>query len=159
MENDKYSLNEIIKFALEIEKEGILFYQKMSDKTRVKDLKDLYLKLRDDETAHKKAFEDILDTLPKQEEYLYNLENEHVRYLHAIIENTIFEEDKINELVNLLIDDTNVIEYAISKEQDSIDFYNHMKELATKEKFDVINRIIKEEEDHLKKLTDYSEKL
>jgi rubrerythrin len=159
MKDDKYSINEIIRFAIEIENEGILFYQKMSGKTKVKDLNNLYLQLKNDEQSHKNTFEGFLESLPKQEEYLYTLDNENIRYLHAIIENTIFEEDKINELVSLLVDDINVLEYAISKEQDSIDFYTNMKKLTAEDKAGIIDKIIKEEEDHLKMLTEFSEKL
>ena len=52
---DKYSLQEIVKFAIEIEKEGILFYNKISKKTKNQGLKNIFLKLEIDEKKHQKS--------------------------------------------------------------------------------------------------------
>jgi rubrerythrin len=159
MQDEKYSINEIIGFAIQIEKEGIFFYQKVSDKTKSKILKDLYTLLKEDELAHKKQFETFLNNLSKPEDYSYNLENEDIRYLHTVIENIIFNDEQIDELVNLLTDEVSVLEYAICKEEDSIDFYRRMKLLLSKDESDMIDKIIKIEEKHLKILTEHKENI
>ena len=87
---EKYSLQEIVKFSIEIEKEGILFYNKISKKTKNQGLKNIFQKLENDEKKHQKKFEEILEFLgPDKNEYSYHLENEYVSYLHAIIEKPI----------------------------------------------------------------------
>jgi len=155
MKDEKYSLNDVVNFAIKIENEGIFFYQKISEKTKIKSLKDLFIKLKNDEEEHKKTFEKFLYSLPKQEEFLYNQENQNIRYLHAIIENLIFNEEQLHELINLLIDELSVIEYAMSKEQDSIEFYKNMKALINEKNHPLIEKLIMEEEKHLKILEDF----
>jgi rubrerythrin len=159
MQDEKYSINDIIGFAIQIEKEGIFFYQKISGKTKSNILKDLYILLKEDEIAHEKQFELFLKNLKRPEEFSYNLENEDIRYLHTMIENIIFNEEQIDELVSLLRDEVSVLEYAICKEEDSIDFYSRMKLLLIKDDQAMIDKIIKEEEKHLKILTDHKENI
>ena len=81
---EKYSLQEIVIFAIEIEKEGIVFYNKMSKKTSSQKLKKVFQKLESEEKEHQKKFESILKLLgPDKNEYLYHSENVYVGYLHA----------------------------------------------------------------------------
>ena len=150
---EKYSLQEIVKFAIEIEKEGILFYNKISQKTDNQGLKNTFLKLENDEKKHQKKFEEILDTLGSDEnEYVYHLENEYVAYLHAIIEKSVFNSEEIDQLIKKFQNDTDAINYAISKEEDSIKFYENMKELTPKGNIPTINVIISEENLHIRDL-------
>jgi rubrerythrin len=159
MQDEKYSINEIIGFAIQIEKEGIFFYNKISVKTKSNILKDLYTLLKEDEIAHKKQFELFLKNSAKTEEFAYSMENEHIRYLHSMIENIIFNEEQIDELVSLLRDEVSVLEYAICKEEDSIDFYKRMKLLLSMEEAPMIDKIINEEEKHLNVLTGHKENI
>ena len=150
---DKYSLQEIVNFAIEIEKEGILFYSKISKKTENQGLKNIFLKLENDEKKHQKKFEEILELLgPDKNEYLYHLENEYVAYLHSIIEKNVFDSEKTDQLINNFKNDIDAINYAISKEEDSIKFYENMKELTPKGNIPTINVIISEENLHIRDL-------
>ena len=150
---DKYSLQEIVKFAIEIEKEGILFYNKISKKTKNQGLKNIFLKLEIDEKKHQKRFEEILEQLgPDKNEYLYHQENEYVAYLHSLIEKSVFDSKQIDQLIKDFKNDIDAINYAISKEEDSIKFYENMKELTPRGNIPTINVIISEENLHIRAL-------
>lgn len=150
---EKYSLQEIVKFSIEIEKEGILFYNKISKKTKNQGLKNIFQKLENDEKKHQKKFEEILEFLgPDKNEYSYHLENEYVSYLHAIIEKSVFDSKQIDQLINEFKNDIDAINYAIGKEEDSIKFYENMKELTPKGNIPAINVIISEENLHIRDL-------
>lgn len=151
----KYSIDEIVKFAIEIEKEGALFYRIMAAKTGDAELKKLCLQMGDEEVGHQHVYEKLLDSLgPDENEYLYGLENEYIAYLHSFIEKRVFDKDKLEGVVDNLIDNNGFFDYAIKKEKDSIEFYNNMKELVSGDS-SVINTIIKEEEKHIAKLESF----
>ncbi len=155
---EKYSIQEIVKFAIEIEKEGILFYNKMSKKIKNPGLNKIFQKLENDETKHQKKFEDILETLgPDENEYLFHLENEYVSYLHSFIEKTVFDKNKTEKIVENIKSDLDAINYAIEKEEDSIKFYENMKELTPKGNIPAINVIISEENLHIRELLEIKE--
>lgn len=151
----KYSIDEVLKFAIEIEKEGELFYRVMASKTSNKDMKKLCLKLSDDERKHMEIYENMLEILgPDPNEYIYGMENEYIAYLHAFIEKTVFNDEKINGVIESFNDENTFLKYAIEKEKDSIDYYMNMKNLLT-ESSPVIDKVIKEEESHIEVLKSY----
>ncbi len=150
---EKYSLQEIVIFAIEIEKEGIIFYNKMSKKTANQKLKKVFQKLEGDEKIHQKKFENILNLLgPDKNEYLYHSENVYLGYLHAIIEKNVFDKSKVNQIIEKMNNDIDAINYAIVKEEDSIKFYENMKELTPKGNIPTIDIIISEEQLHIRNL-------
>lgn len=151
----KYSIDEVVKFAVEIEKEGALFYRMMAEKTGDKEIKELCLQMAKEEDGHQHVYEDLLDSLgPDQNEFLYGLENEYIAYLHSFIEKSVFDRDHLDEFVKKLIDENGFFDYAIGKEKDSIEFYQNMKELVSGDS-SVIDRIIKEEELHIERLQSF----
>lgn len=150
---EKYSLQEIVIFAIEIEKEGIIFYNKMSKKTTNLKLKKVFQKLESEEKEHQKKFERILSLLgPDKNEYLYHSENVYLGYLHAIIEKKIFDKGKIDMIITEMNNDIEAINYAIVKEEDSIKFYENMRELTPKGDIPTIDIIISEEQLHIRNL-------
>lgn len=150
---EKYSLQEIVIFAIEIEKEGIIFYDKMSKKTSNIKLKKVFQKLESEEKEHQKKFERILKSLgPDKNEYFFHSENVYLGYLHAIIEKNIFDKSKIDQIINEMKSDIEAINHAIVKEEDSIKFYENMKELTPKKNIPTIDIIISEEQLHISKL-------
>ncbi len=156
----EYSITEILRFAVEIEKEGEIFYDKMADKTASDSLKKLYLKLKADESSHKKTFENLLDnTGPDKNEYAYHLENEYIAYLHSIIENTVFHQKDIDKLSGSLNDDLSVLNYAIDRENDSINYYNNLKNIIPDKHISIIDEVIDEEKNHARNLTDAKKNL
>jgi len=154
-----FSINEVVRFAIEIEKEGILFYDLMASKTKNDDSKEIFKKLSDDEKLHQAIFETLLSSLPENEK-LANLENEYVAYLKAMIESSVFDKNEVAKIVESFSTDLEAIDYAIGKEKDSIVFYLNLLKLTPKETdIETIEKIIKEEQTHVLKLLDQKEKI
>jgi len=150
---EKYSLKEIIKFAVEIEKEGILFYDGMFKKTDIEKNKKIFAKLRDDEKIHQKKFENILDALGEDEnKFLYHEENEYIAYLHGFIEKSVFNKENTKSILADIKTDKEVIDYALGKEEDSIKFYENMKKITSFKNAPIIDIIISEENLHIAQL-------
>lgn len=150
---DKYSLREIINFAIEIEKEGIVFYEKMAKKTLNVSLKILYTELKNEEQRHKLTFEDLIDSIgPDDNKYIYHSENLYISYLHSFIEDVIFDKKKTKTLTDELKNDMDAVKYAIKMEEDSIKFYENMKELTPKANGPIIDIIISQENLHITRL-------
>lgn len=151
--SNEYSLKEIIRFAIEIEKEGSLFYQKIADKIRDINLKNIFLNLKTEENFHKQKFEEMLRNLGEDDnEYLYNLDNEYILYLKSFIENAIFNKKDIDILITTLNTTEAIINYAVDRENDSINFYNNMKKVVKSEYHITLDKIIGEEYLHKEKL-------
>jgi len=154
----KYSINEVVRFAIEIEKEGIVFYEKMAEKTDQKEVKELYISLGNEEKIHQVIFESLLQSLPANEETL-GMENEYTAYLKSVIENTLFDKKSITEKAADLNSDSDVVDFAIGKEKESIEYYKNMKQLVAEKNHEDINKIIEEEKMHVLKLIDIKEKI
>lgn len=158
--SDKYSISEIVKFAIEIEKEGYLFYQDMVNKTENDELKSLFDFLKTEEKKHQEKFENLLDFLgADKNEYLFHSENEYIAYIHSYIEDVIFNKSKAKKMLDELKNDKDAVDYAIKKEEESIKYYENMKELTSKENVVMIDMIISEEKLHINKLMDIKIKL
>jgi rubrerythrin len=150
---ENYSINEIVRFAIEIEKEGEYFYDSMYGKTDNQKLQKLFISLRDDETEHKKIFMKILDSIEKDpNEYQYVLNTEYAGYFNNIIKNTVFNTQNIDNLTKNLNTEIKVLDYAIQKENNSIEYYNKLKNISGKNNNKIIDKIIKEEKKHADKL-------
>ncbi len=154
----KYSINEVIRFAVEIEKEGQFFYCKLAEKASEQELKDLYLWLMEEEVAHQRLYEKYLQELGTENEFYFE-DNDYNAYLRAYIENTVFDKANIEKIVASFSNDLSVSEYAIKKERDSISFYENLKKFVGEDKKEMIDKIINEEKMHIIKLIDFKEKI
>lgn len=154
----KYSINEVVRFAIEIEKEGQFFYCKLAEKAKVAELKDLYLWLMEEEVAHQRLYEKYLQELETGTEVYFEDEN-YTAYLQAYVENAVFDQNAITKMVDAFADDLTILNYAIKKEHDSIDFYDKLKNFVGEDKKEIINKIIEEEKIHVIKLIDLKEKI
>jgi rubrerythrin len=150
---NKYSIREIIQFAIEIEKEGKIFYQKMAGQAMDEKIKKIYLQLMQDESDHQETYQKFLDNLgPDHNEYLYHMQNEYIEYLHSFIENIVFDKDKIDQLIESFKTEQAAIDYAIEKEKSSIKYYESLKQIVIDHDNKIVDQIITEEKSHIEKL-------
>ncbi|OQY39561.1 MAG: hypothetical protein B6226_01585 [Candidatus Cloacimonetes bacterium 4572_65] len=149
------SVNEVIEFALNIERNGKEFYESALQR---KDLNskttEILTMLRDEEIAHESYFKSIRDS-----EDLNNLFNSvgwevASSYLNTIVQAHIFN-DK-NSAIKLAAEadkPINIIEYAIQFEKDTLLYFhsinNQTKDPKAKK---AITSILQEEMKHLAKL-------
>ena len=60
-----FNADEVFRVAIEIENNGILFYQKAYEFLQDENLKQVFLELKDKEEKHRTAFQDMRARLPE----------------------------------------------------------------------------------------------
>lgn len=149
------SVNEVIEFALNIEKNGKAFYESALGRKGLEDsARELLTMLRDEEISHEMYFKSLRDS-----EDLDNLVDPDgwemtSAYLNSIIQSHIFTNESSSIKLATQAEDTKqIIKYAIQFEKDTLLYFHSLyaetKELKAQK---AIYQIIKEEMKHLKKL-------
>ncbi|MGM0437013.1 MAG: ferritin-like domain-containing protein [Bacillota bacterium] len=159
MFGQKFNSVEVIEMAKDIEKRGLDFYKKQAKKTDNDELKELLLKLAEDEQEHYDTFSEMLEKAKEltdtDSDYVYS--EDVSAYLRAIIEFTVFpSEEEVEEKINSIED---VLELAINAEKDSILFYREMMEYNNEDTNKILKRLVDEEKQHLLDLVKYDAEL
>jgi rubrerythrin len=148
--------DEILKIGEQIERNGITFYEKAAERFQG-DEKSTLLSLAKMERNHERAFESMRRELADADDGLDALDpdGESERYLAALAEGKIFDLNADpSELLGERDSVRGILELAIALEKDSVIFYVAIKD-AVPESLgrDKIDKIIKEEMDHIVLLT------
>ena len=150
---------EILKTAIRIEENGIIFYHEMIKKFKEKDLQDIFLFLADEDERHRKIFEDMLSK-SEQYEMVDSYPGEYDAYLHAFADEHVFSKEKTGELMAKKTKDIKeAIRFGIEVELDSINYYQEIKHFVPDYQKDTIEKIIEEERSHFLKLSDIKKTL
>jgi rubrerythrin len=159
---EKYSLNEIVELAVQIERNGYAFY---NEALKRKDLDQkanaLITELRDQELNHEKIFLHLRDDkdlmllgLSPDWELVGN-------YMKAMVDSRLFNTP--DAAIKLATDAKNfndVLKYAIAFEKDTLLFFYSIYDNITEDKSRrVIHQIINEEISHVVRLTDFYSKV
>lgn len=149
-----FSAYEIMKIALEEEKDGIEFYKKMVEKAFTPKAKELFHLLLHEEEKHLWVIENNL--LPTFEKEKIDLNDEElvIAYLKRTNRSEIFSKnEKLEEIANDLTTDFEALRIGIDIEKKSIVFYeNFFKATPESEGKEALKKLISEEEKHLKML-------
>lgn len=156
-----FSTDEIIELAIQIERNGFLFYD---NALKRKDLNDnsrkLLEHLRAEEVNHEMTFKELRSKDSEQRGDLVNWQ-EAASYLKTIAGTHIF--NKQGAAIKLAVDakdEAGIIQNAIQFEKDTLLFFHSLCRSVTDEKSQkVLNRIIDEEVSHVTKLIEISETL
>lgn len=154
-----FNPQEIIKIAIAVETNGQRFYEMMARQAKTEGSKDIWHYLAQQEEAHRKIFQHILNYL---DGYLLVefAAGEYSAYLNAMASEYIFTQELMDdELKENFISELDAIEFAIAIEKDSILTYLAFKEAVRLEKQEEINKIIEEEKRHLIRLIELKNKL
>lgn len=146
-----FSSNELINLAIDIEKRGIVFYDVMARSTDNAAAREVFHGLMEMEREHIHVFENIL--VNNGGDPVFKNDAEYSAYLKSLIDNAVFnEESVISEMATQINSDVTALELGISMEKDSILFYYEMRERLTGPSRVTVDRIIKEEKEHLNQL-------
>jgi rubrerythrin len=151
--------SELIEIAVGIEKNGAAYYDSLAESTKEATARDLYKDLADKERHHIKTFQSMLSQIgdyKPPETYT----EEYDRYLKALIDSSVFKDDQTaREMAQKVASEVEAIQIGLGAEKDSILFYTGIRELVRRSERDVIDGIIKEEQYHLKQLSDLKSKI
>ncbi len=158
---EKFSINEIIELAVQIEKRGYTFYNKALERKNLSsNSAELLKKLRDDEIVHEQTFKRMRTELDLEEITLSGDWQEVSNYLRTISDSHIFSEpDAAIKLATSAYDEKELIENAIQFEKNTLLFFNSIYEKiedGTIRK--ILKKIIEEEQSHILRLKKFLKK-
>lgn len=139
---------EVIKFAIGMEEGGVEFYEAYAKKAKG-DVRQLFLKLADDERAHASYFQELFDESKKSEtafDYMFDESVTGFFNEYAKSEGFSREVGKITTVKEALAE-------GVASEQITIDYYEGMLEYSKGKITQTLEKLIKEEKEHLVKLT------
>jgi len=143
---------EVIEAAVSIEENGYAFYKSVEGAIDDKDVKDVFSFLAGEENRHIVAFKKIYEGIDDQEDTIIDDEDSS-NYIKALAEKNVFtKKDAANDLVKNIKTPFDAINLALNFERDSILFFNEIKSFVSQDNRDLINKLIKEEHDHIVKL-------
>jgi len=157
-----YSVNEVVEFAVQIEKNGFAFYHEASKRKDLDPKAKAFIEfLRDEELNHEKIFLALRDDKEIQNLELtqdWELVSE---YLKTIVDARIFNsEDAAIKKAADAKDLMEIIDFAISFEKDTLLYFHALNDSIVFPKTrDVLRKIINEEVSHVLKLNDYKKTL
>ncbi|MFQ5901818.1 MAG: ferritin family protein [Thermodesulfobacteriota bacterium] len=151
-----FSGKEILDMALRIERNGEAFYREAARQAKDDSLQTLFKFLEEEEKEHVEDFRE-LSVLAKEEKIteLYDLDyaEEASLYLNALADSEVFTDPNAGaEIVKGIKDDSEAIKIAIGLEKDSILFYYEMLRVVRKEDKRLVESLISQEKDHVKRL-------
>lgn len=142
-----FSASEVVTMAVQIEKNGLEFYNAMAAKAQSEKSKKLFAFLASEEIRHRATFQKMLNNL-KQLELTASEEEEYNNYLGALTSSRVFKPVATTEEIVRNLDDMAAIDMAIEAEKDSILFYYELMEQVMDEDKSEIEQVIKEEKSH-----------
>jgi rubrerythrin len=150
--------SEVFKVAVRIEENGEKFYRTMSEKLQDPEVKKLFSLLAKDEVAHKKFYSEILSQIGEYNPH-ENYKGEYMAYLRSYADRIIFNQEVFDQNLNEINDVASAIDFAISAELKSIQYYHEIKELVPSKNHDRIDQIIEEERRHFIKLSEIEKRI
>lgn len=149
-----FAASEVVEIGIQIEKNGKDFYEALAKQAKNIKTKEIFTFLAGEETKHIETFQKILSSVENYappEAY----PGEYFAYMNALAEESVFTQmDKGKEIARTVKNEKKAIDIGIQAEKDSIVFYGGMKKVIPEYDQKVIDEVIAQEEDHLKKLLD-----
>jgi rubrerythrin len=149
----KYAGGEILKMAIEIEKNGRAFYDEVVQAVEDRKTKTVFQFLSDEEVKHEKMFRKILQEIESVDEETPFDDSEVTRYFRSLIGQKVFPSRHEGKYMKRELADPSVAaRIALSLEKDSILFYHEMVPVTQEKDHAVIERIIEEEREHIRRI-------
>ena len=155
----KFSISEVVELGVQIEINGKDFYETLVLKTKSEKARAIFEFLKDEEEKHIETFRKILDSVHKYEpKEAYP--DEYFSYMNFLASEHVFtKKGKGVEMAQNASTDVEGVDLGIKFEKDSILFYEGMKKIVADDEKGTIDLLIKEEENHYKKLTHLKKEL
>lgn len=151
--------SEIVELGIQIEKNGRDFYNALVEQFKNQKAKETFKYLAGEEEKHIAVFQNILDSVHKYEPP-ESYPGEYFAYMNALARDYVFtQKDKGREIAKNVKGDKEAISLGIGFEKDSIIFYVGMKKVVPEYDHKIVDRLITQEQDHLRQLSDLKENL
>ena len=146
-------INEVVNFAIEREQESYTLYKELAEKVEDTDAKNLFRVLMEEEQAHKTFYTTFLSTTESKQSPGVSEDDEYAAYMRTLIDSRRTMKEPTIALDNLI----EVLDFAIAREKDAVLFYVGLENFVPKDDKSTVKTIIKEEGNHIVKLTNLKE--
>lgn len=149
-----FSGGEIIDMAIEMERVGVKFYTALAEHASDDEARAMFRWLANEERNHERDFERLREHASSYTLTPESYPGEWQAYVRALIESrTILGEDDINRLA-ASANFVEALKVGIALEKDSIIFYEALREYVPEGERKVVEEIIAQEKEHLRRLAD-----
>jgi len=143
-----FNAPEIIDVGIEKEKKRMAFYDLVSKKFEVNQMKELFERLRDWEKEHVEKFSRIKENI-KESQTGESYAGEMSDYANALLDDTLYKQVSAGEFSKNVKTPLAAIQYGISFEKDAILFFSEMLASMADHDKDTIKTLIGEEKQHI----------
>ena len=152
-----FNAAEVFQIAIDIEDNGKTFYDKAQKLITDAGVKALFADLATQEVEHKKRFEALKAQLPQKasEATVSDPNDELYAYLRMMADQHVFVSGStLDEQLSQIKTAADALKLAIQFEKDSVLFFLSMQDATCDDKGrDLIQLLVKEEQEHLKRLS------
>ncbi len=148
----RFSGEEILEIALQMEESGKLFYERALDYAESAALKEMLIYLAEEETKHLEAFRQLGEQLNYYFAPNERYAGEYGDYVKSLVNSHIFKISAAEDLVKAIKNDRDILHFALRFEKDSIGIFQEFKNAANKAGAELIEQLIDEEKKHIRKI-------
>ena len=155
-----FSGDEIIEMAVRTEATGYEFYTLAKENARTAELKDLFNYLAEEELKHKATYEGMTDVIGEPAQGHPVDWDEVGEYVQAMVNSSFFlGGDKNINMAAKAGNDEEAVDFALGFEKDTLLFFYQLRDLVKPVNKPVIEKIIKQEQLHIQRLSAIKAKL
>lgn len=148
-----FTATEAVEMALEIEKNGEVFYNAAAAKSVDPEVKALFEDLAVQEQGHYRIFEKMLGGLQPAPALPAEEYDQYRAYLQVALDNALFAgPDKALALAREAQDKQTALRAALGFEKDTLLFFYDLREMVSEGDREKVNGIIREEKRHVRRL-------
>ncbi|MEA3340560.1 MAG: ferritin family protein [Chloroflexota bacterium] len=148
-----FTAAEALEMALEIEKNGEVFYNEAAAKSADPEVKALFEDLASQERGHYKIFQKMLGDVKPAPELPAAEYDQYQDYLQVALENALFAgPEKALSLARQAEDRETALRAAMGFEKDTLLFFYDLRDMVVEADRGAISNIIREEKKHLRRL-------
>lgn len=148
----KFSGEEIIEIAVQMEESGKLFYEKAISLAEGDKLKEVLTYLAQEEAKHVQDFSKLGESINYSFLPNESYPGEYEDYVRSLVNSHIFKLTEVEDLIKGIKNNKDILRIAISFEKDSIVFFQELKNMGNKAASEVLEKLIDEERGHIKKI-------
>jgi len=149
------SIEKLLDFAIRLEEIGEKFFMKWAEKAESDDVRKFFRFLAEEESEHKKTFENLREKTGVIKNKDIKIQEEHDDFFDTFANTILFNEKEMNSVKDL----AEAIELAKKQEVDAQLFFSDLIKYLSKENVDTVKQIIEEERNHFDKLAKLENRL
>jgi len=156
-----FSGEELVRIAVQNEETGYAFYVMARDKAKSSKMRDFFDYLAEQEKVHREKFLRLADTIRNSTRPGEPADRGEIdQYIKAMTDNSLFEgENKNIVMASKASEESSAVNFAIGFEKDTLLFFYQLEELVHSIHKPMVQIIIIEEKEHIRKLAEMRKEL